>query len=64
MKVLTQRGALVEEQSSTYMADNDGDSDEACTLRPLRAAPGQWPDSVPGTNSPLDCLCPGLGGCT
>ena len=25
----------------------------------LQAAPGQRPDSSPGTNSPLDCLCPG-----
>ena len=38
MKLLTRRGALVEEQGSTYMADNDGDSDEARTLRPLQAA--------------------------
>ncbi len=37
MKLLTRRGALVEEQASTYMADNDGDSDEARTLRPLQA---------------------------
>ena len=41
------------------MADNDGDSDEARALRPLQAAPGQWPGPSPGTNSPLDCLCPG-----
>ena len=38
MKLLTCRGVLVEEQGSTYMADNDGDSDEARTLRPLQAA--------------------------
>ena len=55
---------------SIYMADGDGDgdadSDDARTLRPLRgrrvalqAAPGQWPGPSPGTNSPLDCLCPG-----
>ena len=25
----------------------------------LQAASGQRPDSSPGTNSPLDCLCPG-----
>jgi len=25
----------------------------------LQAAPGQRPDSSPGTNSPLDCSCPG-----
>jgi len=25
----------------------------------LQAAPGQWPGSSSGTNSPLDCLCPG-----
>ena len=29
---------LVEEEGSTYMADNDGDSDEARTLRPIQAA--------------------------
>jgi len=38
MKLLTRRGVLVEEESSTYMVDNDGDSDEARTLRPLQAA--------------------------
>jgi hypothetical protein len=38
MKLLTRRGVLVEEEGSTYMADNDGDSDEARTLRPLHAA--------------------------
>ena len=29
---------MVEEQGSTYMADNDGDLDEARALRPLQAA--------------------------
>jgi Putative transposase len=29
---------LVEEEGSIYVADNDGDSDEARTLRPLQAA--------------------------
>jgi hypothetical protein len=38
MKLLTRRGLLVEEEGSTYLADNDGDSDEARTLRPLQAA--------------------------
>jgi hypothetical protein len=38
MKLLTRRGVLVEEEGSAYMADNDGDSDEARTLRPLQAA--------------------------
>ena len=38
MKLLTRRGVLVEEQGATYMADNDADSDEARTLRPLQAA--------------------------
>jgi hypothetical protein len=38
MKMLTRRGVLVEEEGSTYVADNDGDSDEARTLRPLQAA--------------------------
>ena len=38
MKPLTRRGVLVEEEGSTYMADNDGDSEEARSLRPLQAA--------------------------
>ena len=38
MKLLTRRGVLVEEEGSTYMADNDADSDEASALRPLQAA--------------------------
>jgi hypothetical protein len=38
MKLLTLRGALVEEQGSAYLADNDGDSDETRALRPLQAA--------------------------
>ena len=38
MKLLSRRGVLVEEEGLTYMADNDGDSDEARTLRPLQAA--------------------------
>ena len=29
------------------------------TRSALQAAPGQWPGPSPGTNSPLDCLCPG-----
>ena len=38
MKLLTRRGVLIEEQGQTYMVDDDGDSDEARTLRPLQAA--------------------------
>jgi hypothetical protein len=39
MKLLTRRGGLlVEEEGSTYMADNDADSDETRVLRPLQAA--------------------------
>ena len=38
MKLLTRKGVLVEEQGQTYMADDDSDSDEARTLRPLQAA--------------------------
>jgi len=38
MKLLTRLGVLVEEEGSTYVADNDGDTDEARTLRPLQAA--------------------------
>ena len=38
MTLLTRRGALVEEQGATDMAENDVDSDAARTLRPLQAA--------------------------
>ena len=38
MKLLTRWGVLVEEQGQTYIADDDGDSDEARALRPLQAA--------------------------
>ncbi len=38
MKLLARRGTLIEEQGQTYLADNDGDSDEARVLRPLQAA--------------------------
>jgi hypothetical protein len=38
MKLLTRRGVLVEEEGSTYMTDNDGDSNEARVLRPLQVA--------------------------
>ena len=38
MGLLTRQGVLVEDEGSTYMADNDGDSDEARVLRPLQAA--------------------------
>ncbi len=41
MKLLTLRGVLVEEEGSSYLADSDGDSDDARTLRPLQAA--AWP---------------------
>ena len=36
--LLTRHGALVEEQGSTYIADNNDDSDDARTLRPVQAA--------------------------
>ena len=38
MKLLTRQGVLVEEEGSTYVADSDGNSDVARTLRPLQAA--------------------------
>ena len=38
MKMFTGREVLVEEEGSTYLADNDADSDEARVLRPLQAA--------------------------
>ena len=40
MKLLTRRGVLVEEEGSTYMADNDGDSDEAPEVQHLKAKTG------------------------
>ena len=40
-KLLTRRGVLAEEQGQTCMADSDGDSDQARTLRPLQAAAGR-----------------------
>ena len=38
MKLLTRRGLLIEEKGQAYLADTDGDSDEARVLRPLQAA--------------------------
>jgi hypothetical protein len=38
MKLLTRRGVLIEEQGQAYLADNDGDSDEARVPMPLQAA--------------------------
>jgi hypothetical protein len=38
MKMLTRRGVLVEDMGQTYLADPDGDGEEARTLRPLQAA--------------------------
>lgn len=38
MKLLSRRGVLIEEQGSTYLADNDTGSGAARTLRPLQAA--------------------------
>ena len=40
--MLTRRGVLVEEEGSTYVADNDRDSDVARTLKPLQAAAGTY----------------------
>lgn len=37
MKRLTRRSGVVEEEGSTWMAESDGDSDEAGTHRPLQA---------------------------
>ena len=42
MKLLTRRWALVEEEGSTYMADDDGDSDDTRVLRPLQDAARRW----------------------
>ncbi|MBS0445725.1 MAG: transposase [Proteobacteria bacterium] len=38
LRMLTRRGVLVQEQDSIYVADADGESDDARTLRPLQAA--------------------------
>ena len=66
MKLLTRKGVLVEEQGQTHMADDDADSARGSRAQAvagsrlaLQAAPGQWPDPSPGTNSPPDCLSPG-----
>ena len=38
MKMLTRRGALIEEMGQTWLTDPNADGDEARTLRPLQAA--------------------------
>lgn len=38
MKLLTRQGALIEEQGQTWLADIDGESDEARSLKALQAA--------------------------
>jgi hypothetical protein len=38
MKMLTRRGVLVEDTGQTYLAEPDGDGEQARTLRPLQAA--------------------------
>jgi hypothetical protein len=38
LKLLTRRGALVQDRDSVYVADAGGDCDEVRTLRPLQAA--------------------------
>ena len=52
MKLLTRRGVLIEEQGPTYMADNDGDSDEARARRPLQAAACYLPHRAWTTRRP------------
>jgi hypothetical protein len=39
MTCLSRRGALVEEQDSTYMAHNNADHDDGRTRKPLQAPP-------------------------
>ena len=41
MKLLTRRGVLVEEEGSTYVADNDAESDEARTSGRCRPRPAR-----------------------
>ena len=43
MKLPARRGVWAEVEGSTSIANNDSDSDEARTLRPLQAAPGLGP---------------------
>jgi hypothetical protein len=38
LKMLMRRGVLVEDTGQTYLAEPDGDGEEARTLRPLQAA--------------------------
>ena len=52
MKLLTRLGVLIEEQGQTYMADNDGDSDEARARRPLQAAACYLPHRAWTTRRP------------
>ena len=49
MTLPTRRGALVEEEMTTCMVDNDGDADAARVIRPLQAAPGRRPGSISAT---------------
>lgn len=49
-KLLTRRGVLVEEQRQRYVADNDSDSNEACTYRTaFGPRAGHKVLTVPGT---------------
>lgn len=50
MKLLTRRGVLVEDEGSTYMADNDGGSDEARV--PGRCRPQRIPTVSPSARAP------------
>jgi len=57
MKLPTRRGVLVEEEGSTDLADNDGDSDEAGVFRPR--PPDKWYSSSrqPGATGPPTWSC-------
>ncbi len=44
MKLPTRLEVLVDEEGSTYKADDNGDSDEARVLGPLQAAPSKGPE--------------------
>ena len=49
MKLLTRQGALIEEQGQTWLADIDGESDEARSLKALQAAACTYRIALGGT---------------
>ena len=62
MRLLTRRRVLVGEKGSTYLADDDNDSNEP---RALQRVPGRTTSRLPGamTVSPCACARSGLVAC-